>query len=215
MMTSYCAICCCKSCRSFTKPWPQRRSNNDIFWGSSYKVPLITHFVWVGVGWRSCRDRHLSVCPHVFIYETTRRILIKCSPWKLVMIQIGIYKANCRSLETAVTNRYYLFYLFEEKLCIPKRSWNTSVAITTSYDLDTRRSIPGRGERLFSMPHHPVRLWGPPSFLSNWYRRFLPREGGESGLGMKLTTHLQLMPRSRIVELYLHSPTRLNGVVLN
>jgi hypothetical protein len=33
--------------------------------------------------------------------------------------------------------------------------------------------------------------------------------------GMKLTTHLHLVPRSRMVELYLHSPICLHGVVLN
>jgi hypothetical protein len=30
--------------------------------------------------------------------------------------------------------------------------------------------------------------------------------------GMKLTTHLHLVPRSRMVDLYLHSPWRLHGV---
>jgi hypothetical protein len=33
--------------------------------------------------------------------------------------------------------------------------------------------------------------------------------------GVKLTTLLRLVPRSRMVELYLHSPIRLHGVVLN
>jgi hypothetical protein len=40
----------------------------------------------------------------------------------------------------------------------------------------------------------------------------LPR--GLSGRGMTLTTELHLVPRSRMVELYLHSPIRLHGVVL-
>jgi hypothetical protein len=44
---------------------------------------------------------------------------------------------------------------------------------------------------------------GPPSLLYNGYR------------GVKLTTNLHLVPRSRMVELYLHSPIRLLGVVLN
>jgi hypothetical protein len=39
--------------------------------------------------------------------------------------------------------------------------------------------------------------------------------GGLSGRGVKLTTHLHLVPRSRKVEPYLHSPTRLHGIVLN
>jgi hypothetical protein len=32
---------------------------------------------------------------------------------------------------------------------------------------------------------------------------------------MKLTTHLHPLPRSRMVELYLHSSIRLHAVVLN
>jgi hypothetical protein len=38
---------------------------------------------------------------------------------------------------------------------------------------------------------------------------------GYSGRGVKLTTHLHLVSRSKIVELYLHSPIYLLGVVLN
>jgi hypothetical protein len=35
------------------------------------------------------------------------------------------------------------------------------------------------------------------------------------GWGVKLTTHLQLVPRSRMMELYVYSPTRLHAVMLN
>jgi hypothetical protein len=34
-------------------------------------------------------------------------------------------------------------------------------------------------------------------------------------MGVKLTTHLHLMSRLRVMELYLHSPIRLHDVVLN
>jgi hypothetical protein len=37
----------------------------------------------------------------------------------------------------------------------------------------------------------------------------------ESGRGVKLTTHLHPMPRSRIVELHLHSTIHLHGIVFN
>jgi hypothetical protein len=37
----------------------------------------------------------------------------------------------------------------------------------------------------------------------------------ESGLSVKLAAHLHLVPKSRMVELYNHSPIRLHGVVLN
>jgi hypothetical protein len=38
--------------------------------------------------------------------------------------------------------------------------------------------------------------------------------GDKAVRGVKLTTHLHLVPRSRLVELYLHSPTRFHVVVL-
>jgi hypothetical protein len=55
----------------------------------------------------------------------------------------------------------------------------------------------------FSPLQCPDRLWGPPS-LSNGYR-------GSTGWGVELTTHLYLMLRSRIVEVYLRSHIRHQG----
>jgi hypothetical protein len=54
-------------------------------------------------------------------------------------------------------------------------------------------------------------LWAPLSLLSSAYRMLLPH--GENGRGVKLTTHFHLVPRSGIVEQYLHSPIPLHGVV--
>jgi hypothetical protein len=51
------------------------------------------------------------------------------------------------------------------------------------------------------------------SLLSNGYRRFFPREN--SGRGVKLTTHLDVVLRSRMMKVYLHSPIRLHIVVFN
>jgi len=44
------------------------------------------------------------------------------------------------------------------------------------YGLDDRYSIPGRSnDRIcFSSPPRADRLWGPPSLLSNGYRRLIP-----------------------------------------
>jgi hypothetical protein len=38
--------------------------------------------------------------------------------------------------------------------------------------------------------------------------------GGESGLGVKLTSYLQLVPRPENMDLFVHFPIRLHGVVL-
>jgi hypothetical protein len=73
-----------------------------------------------------------------------------------------------------------------------KYSRDSVVTIATAYGLDDRRvgvRVPV-GSRIFSSPCRPDGLWGPPSLLFNGYRR-------QSGRGVKLTTHFQLVPRSR------------------
>jgi hypothetical protein len=70
-----------------------------------------------------------------------------------------------------------------------------------------RGSIPDRGKRLFSTPQRPNRLWGPLR-LSNGCQWLFPRE--QRGLSVRLITHLQLLQRSRMLELYFHSPIRLH-----
>jgi hypothetical protein len=68
------------------------------------------------------------------------------------------------------------------------------------------------GARIFASPCPPDFLYGPPNLLSNGYMGFFLQ--GCSSKGVKLNTHLQLVPRSR-VDLYNHYPIRLHGVVLN
>jgi hypothetical protein len=63
---------------------------------------------------------------------------------------------------------------------------------------------------LFSTASRPAQE--PPIALSNWYRVLFPLQ--LSGLGMKFTTHLHLVLSSRLVELYLHFPTFVRGVVI-
>jgi len=48
----------------------------------------------------------------------------------------------------------------------------------------------------FSSLPRPDQLWGPPSLLSNGYLGLLP--WGQIGRVVKLTTHLQLVPRLRM-----------------
>jgi hypothetical protein len=90
------------------------------------------------------------------------------------------------------------------------RSRDNSVGVATGYGLDGPGSIPSRVKIYFS-PQHPDRLWDPPSLLSNGYGGLLSRR--YSGQDMNLTTHFHVVPRSRMVEIYLHSLIRLHGVV--
>jgi hypothetical protein len=99
-----------------------------------------------------------------------------------------------------------------DTVAIPRDS---AVGTATGYELDDRGvgiRVPV-GAKLFSSPQHLDRLKVPPSFLSNGYRGLFPR--GERGRGVKLTSHLQLEPRSKNVNLYIQSPIRLHGAVLN
>jgi hypothetical protein len=73
-------------------------------------------------------------------------------------------------------------------------------------------SIPGSA-RCCSSSQRPGQLWDPPSLLSSGYRRLFPR--AQSSRGVKLTTHLHLLPRSRNVELYLPPSYVFMGLMLN
>jgi hypothetical protein len=52
-------------------------------------------------------------------------------------------------------------------------------------------------------------LWGLPSLLYNGHRELFP--GGKGGRGVKLTTHLYLVPKLKMMELYLHSSIGLHA----
>jgi hypothetical protein len=80
-------------------------------------------------------------------------------------------------------------------ICV--RTHKCVVGIASAYGLDDRGvgdRVPG-GSRRFSSPRRPDRPWGPPSLLPTGTRGLFPR--GESGRGVKLTTHLRLVTRSR------------------
>jgi hypothetical protein len=77
------------------------------------------------------------------------------------------------------------------------RSRDSVVGIATGYRLDDRGvgvRVPV-GSRIFSSPRRPDRLWGPTQPPIQWVPWAL--SPGVSGRGVKLTTHLQLVLRSR------------------
>jgi hypothetical protein len=51
------------------------------------------------------------------------------------------------------------------------------------------------GSRIFTFPYRPDGFWGPPNSLSNGYRGLFLQ--GKSCRGVKLTIHLQLVPKPR------------------
>jgi hypothetical protein len=75
------------------------------------------------------------------------------------------------------------------------------------YRLDGRGSNLGRSKIFLYSICRPTQ---PPI---QWVTGFFPPV--YSGRGVKLTTDLHLVPRSRIVGLYLHSPMYIHDLVLN
>jgi hypothetical protein len=60
----------------------------------------------------------------------------------------------------------------------------------------TGDSSPCMGREFFSLSLRSDRFWGPQSLLSNGLQRLFP--WGQSGRGVKLTTHFHLIPTSRM-----------------
>jgi hypothetical protein len=81
-------------------------------------------------------------------------------------------------------------------------SRDSSVGTATGYGLDDWGSIPGRGKIvLFSTEYRPA--LGPTQPPIHWIPGVLSLR--VSGKGVRLTIHLYLVTRSRMVELYLQS----------
>jgi hypothetical protein len=88
-----------------------------------------------------------------------------------------------------------------EKTFVTSFRRDSSVGIATGYGMDAPGSIPREQEIfLYSVASRPALGHSQPPIQ------------GAPGRSVKMTIHLQLISRSRIVELYLHSPIRISGV---
>jgi hypothetical protein len=72
-----------------------------------------------------------------------------------------------------------------------------------------------QGSEIFRFSITSRRVVRPTHFLYNWYRGLFLRE--QSGRSVKLSIHLLLVAKSRIVELYFHSflPIHLHCVMFH
>jgi hypothetical protein len=81
------------------------------------------------------------------------------------------------------------------------------------YGLDGKSLNPKEAKRLVSTPHRPDRLWAHPASYPMGTGEALST--GVKRQGREADTRLQIVSRSRILELYLCSPIRLHGIVLH
>jgi hypothetical protein len=103
-------------------------------------------------------------------------------------------------------------------LFLVSNAWNlnlSAISFSQFSRLSYRLDDPGigihsqQGKRFFSSPQHPDQFWSSPSLLSSEYPELFPPWVNRCGR----ETHLYLLPMLRI--LYLHTPIRSHGVVLN
>lgn len=87
------------------------------------------------------------------------------------------------------------------------RSCSVSISVVSNFGLDDGFSLSVRGKEHFVYSLHPVWLWDQPSLPSNGYRKsHFPRV--KCGQDLTLTTHLCLVPRSRMSRHYTPSPMK-------
>jgi hypothetical protein len=99
-----------------------------------------------------------------------------------------VYMARCLVTYRMTTLHYFTPLYFTTVLHVKFNGhcWNEI----------SKQICPGEGWEFFSSPPCPERLWSPPDLLPNGDLGLFP--SGESGLGVKLTIHLHLAPRSRM-----------------
>jgi hypothetical protein len=100
-------------------------------------------------------------------------------------------------------------FAFYESICKGSRDNVVSIEIGCGLDIQGVGVRVNVESRIFSSPRFPDRLWGPPNLLSSGYRgaEWQKREGDHS---LSATTGGQVN-----VDLYIHFPIRLHGVMLN
>jgi hypothetical protein len=163
--------------------------------------------------WRNPSTCHFLATHTTTTARTTSR-LISSNPVSVRdLISLNIFMVICISLL-----KYHLIWTSWRSweqfrgFNLNNNSNSRAVGIATSYGLDGRGSIPSRGKKFLSTPHRPDRLWGLRSFLSNGCQ-------GDLSPGVKRpgreADHSHVVPRSRVVGLYLHLPICLHGIVLD
>jgi hypothetical protein len=113
--------------------------------------------------------------------------------WRHIPEDDILHSHRCESLKSYITRCKFLPILFQYWECMCRDS---SVGIATGFGLDGRDSILGRSKSLFSTPQGPDRFRVPPSLLSNGYCALSPR--GKSDRAVKLTSHLNLVSKSKV-----------------
>jgi hypothetical protein len=100
-------------------------------------------------------------------------------------------------------------------LFLIKRSRDSAVGRANGYGLGDRgvRALVPVGWRIFSSPRRQDRLWSSPNLLSNLYRALF-RGGKATGAWSWPLTSSQCRGQEN-VDLYMHFPIRLHGLVLN
>jgi hypothetical protein len=135
-------------------------------------------------------------------YFSSLKIQLVIFFWNVCKFLSGCTVSHIRNIHS--------YIIFVDSSTKQARSRDIAVGIATGYGLDDRGVgvwVPV-GSRILSSPRRQDRLWGSPNLLSNGYRGLFPR-------GVKLTTHLHLIPRSRKYVSLIHYPIRLHGVALN
>jgi hypothetical protein len=123
--------------------------------------------------------------------------------------------------ERAEENGYHSIYNLLSSILIHRNPGNvynhkekrreSSVGRAMGYGLEGQISIPGSG-KVFLFSIASMSALGPTKLPRQLVPEAFPRR--QSGRGVKLTVYLHIVPRSREVELYPHSPVILHGVVL-